>query len=55
MGKIIKAQKHIKCSARTQYHMNEVFEKAIKIVLHPPNQQTTSIKTEHQRHCCEVA
>jgi small GTP-binding protein len=55
MRKTIKAQKYIECSARLQYHMNEVFEEAIKIVLHPPIEEMKSLETEHKGNCCEVA
>jgi Ras-related C3 botulinum toxin substrate 1 len=35
MKKAIKAQSYIECSAKTQYNVKEVFETAIKVVLHP--------------------
>jgi Ras-related C3 botulinum toxin substrate 1 len=37
MKKAIKAQSYIECSAKIQYNLKEVFEAAIKVVLHPPS------------------
>jgi Ras-related C3 botulinum toxin substrate 1 len=37
MKKTIGAQAYIECSARLQYNLKEVFEGAIKVVLHPPS------------------
>jgi small GTP-binding protein len=37
MKKCINAQAYIECSARIQYNLKEVFEAAIKVVLHPPS------------------
>jgi Ras-related C3 botulinum toxin substrate 1 len=37
MKKAINAQAYIECSARIQYNLKEVFETAIKVVLHPPS------------------
>jgi GTPase SAR1 family protein len=36
MKKVINAQAYVECSPRVQYNLNEVFETAIKVVLHPP-------------------
>jgi GTPase SAR1 family protein len=55
MQKIIKAQQYLECSARIQYHMKEVFEEAIKIVLHPPIAEVKNIETIHKWNCCEIA
>jgi small GTP-binding protein len=55
MQKVIKAQKYIECSARIQYHMKEVFEEAIKIVLHPQVQVLRPVETDHKGNCCDVA
>jgi small GTP-binding protein len=37
MKKVIGAQAYLECSARLQYNLKEVFEQAIKVVLHPPS------------------
>jgi Ras-related C3 botulinum toxin substrate 1 len=37
MKKAVGAQIYIECSARLQYNIKEVFESAIKVVLHPPS------------------
>jgi small GTP-binding protein len=55
MQKVIKAAKYIECSARTQYHMKEVFEEAIKIVLHPPIPDVSQVQLPQRKICCEVA
>jgi hypothetical protein len=36
MKKTTKAQVYIECSAMTQYNLRQVFDAAIKVVLHPP-------------------
>jgi small GTP-binding protein len=54
MKKTIGAQGYIECSARIQYNLKEVFETAIKVVLHPPSATTVTEKTS-SNGCCEVA
>jgi Ras-related C3 botulinum toxin substrate 1 len=36
MKKAINAQAYVECSAKMQIKLEEVFETAIKVVLHPP-------------------
>lgn len=55
MQKVTKAVKYIECSARIQYHMKEVFEEAIKVVLHPPMGNSQSAEVEDIGNCCQVA
>jgi Ras-related C3 botulinum toxin substrate 1 len=54
MKKMIGAQLYIECSARTGYNQRQVFDEAVKIVLHPPalSQQP---EIEPTPHCCVVA
>jgi Ras-related C3 botulinum toxin substrate 1 len=35
--KRIRASAYLECSARTQYHIREVFGTTIRVVLHPPS------------------
>jgi Ras-related C3 botulinum toxin substrate 1 len=59
MKKAINAQAYIECSARIQYNLKEVFETAIKVVLHPPS--AAPVKESDGGgggicgNCCEVA
>jgi small GTP-binding protein len=55
MRKAINAQAYIECSARIQYNLKEVFEAAIKVVLHPPSAESASVEKEAGAGCCEVA
>jgi Ras-related C3 botulinum toxin substrate 1 len=55
MKKTINAQGYIECSARIQYNLKEVFETAIKVVLHPPSATTVTEKTSSDGGCCDVA
>jgi small GTP-binding protein len=55
MKKTIKAQSYIECSAKTQYNIKEVFETAIKVVLHPPSIDPINIDKEATGNCCIVA
>jgi small GTP-binding protein len=55
MKKVIGAQAYIECSARMQYNLKEVFESAIKVVLHPP--QTTQSRAKEAKAsggCCTL-
>jgi Ras-related C3 botulinum toxin substrate 1 len=54
MKKAIGAQTYIECSARIQYNLRNVFETAIKVVLHPPS--SNPVPTESiQKNCCNIA
>jgi small GTP-binding protein len=55
MKKAINAQAYIECSARIQYNLKEVFETAIKVVLHPPSAVPAKVEKEAGGKCCEVA
>jgi small GTP-binding protein len=55
MKKTIGAQEYVKCSARIQYNLKEVFEATIKVVLHPPSAATVTIVSSGGRGCCEIA
>ena len=50
----IKAYDYIECSALKQYHLKEVFESAIKIVLHPPVASAPEKKAKSDGKCCEM-
>jgi small GTP-binding protein len=53
MKKVIGAQAYIECSARMQYNLKEVFESAIKVVLHPPSAAPAgSSKQKKEGGCC---
>ena len=55
MKKQIAAQHYIECSAKMQYNLKEVFENAIKVVLHPP--QATPAGGSNKSDgggCCEL-
>jgi Ras-related C3 botulinum toxin substrate 1 len=39
--KRIEAHAYVECSARTQYHMHEVFDTAVRVALHPPSATPT--------------
>jgi GTPase SAR1 family protein len=55
MKKAVNAQGYIECSAKMQINLKEVFEAAIKVVLHPPQQSTTSDTKDSDGHtCCEI-
>jgi Ras-related C3 botulinum toxin substrate 1 len=55
MRKTIKAQAYIECSAITQYNLRQVFEQAIKVVLHPPAEVMTTDEVVGRGNCCDVA
>jgi small GTP-binding protein len=42
MAETIKAQAYVQCSAKILYNVKEVFETAVKVVLHSPAAQQTS-------------
>jgi small GTP-binding protein len=55
MKKVIGAQAYIECSARMQYNLKEVFESAIKVVLHPPQASQTRSKEDSSKDgCCAL-
>jgi Ras-related C3 botulinum toxin substrate 1 len=49
MKRAINAQAYIECSARLKYNVREVFDTAIKVVLHSPTPRVDA------GGCCEVA
>ena len=49
----IGAYDYVECSALKQYHLNEVFESAIKCVLHPPAESAPEEKLS-DGVCCEM-
>jgi small GTP-binding protein len=56
MKKAVNAQTYIECSARMQYNLKEVFEAAIKVVLHPPSAAPVKDSGgEGGGGCCQVA
>jgi small GTP-binding protein len=55
MKKTIKAQSYIECSAKVQYNLKEVFEAAIKVVLHLPSADLINIDKNGEGSCCVVA
>jgi Ras-related C3 botulinum toxin substrate 1 len=54
MKKCIGGQSYIECSALTGYNKRQVFEEAMKIVVHPPV-TSQQIQIEPTAHCCIVA
>jgi Ras-related C3 botulinum toxin substrate 1 len=55
MKKVIGARAYIECSARMQYNLKEVFESAIKVVLHPPQAMQTKAKDAKAKGgCCAL-
>ena len=50
----IGAHDYVECSALKQYHLKEVFESAIKIVLHPPSHDNGQEKNQKEGGCCEM-
>lgn len=52
MAKKIKASKYIECSAFKQTNMKDVFESAIKIVLHPDNEGNQADQRNTDNSCC---
>jgi Ras-related C3 botulinum toxin substrate 1 len=54
MKKAVGAQTYIECSARLQYNLKEVFEAAIKVVLHPPSEAPAGgqKKQSEGKGCC---
>lgn len=48
----INAQDYVECSALKQFHLKEVFESAVKVVLHPPTQQKQSESKNSENSCC---
>jgi Ras-related C3 botulinum toxin substrate 1 len=55
MKKLIGAQAYIECSARLQFNLKEVFEQAIKVVLHPPSAGPAKAEKTKKGGGCEVA
>jgi small GTP-binding protein len=58
MKKAIGAQTYLECSARMQYNLKEVFEAAIKVVLHPPSAPAAGKQKKSDDGgggCCEIA
>jgi small GTP-binding protein len=51
MKKAVKAQGYIECSAKMQINLKEVFEAAIKVVLHP-RQESAAIPMDHVDSPC---
>jgi small GTP-binding protein len=55
MKKAVGAQAYIECSAKIQYNLKEVFEAAIKVVLHPPSATPAKVeKSGGGGGCCSV-
>lgn len=54
MRKKIGAQNYVECSALKQYNLKEVFEAAVKVVLHPPSQAKAAESKESKNGCCEI-
>jgi Ras-related C3 botulinum toxin substrate 1 len=55
MKKAIKARAYIECSAKMQINLKEVFEQAIKVVLHPEEAaEDKGGKAEAGGGCCEL-
>jgi small GTP-binding protein len=55
MKKSVNAHGYIECSAKMQINLKEVFETAIKVVLHPPQESTSAdSNTSTQQGCCEI-
>jgi Ras-related C3 botulinum toxin substrate 1 len=48
VAKAIGAERYIECSATTQYNVREVFDTAIKVILHPPEGK------QRRKENCEV-
>jgi small GTP-binding protein len=55
MKKAIGARNYIECSARIQYNLKEVFEAAIKVVLHPEAAAPAAPAKSKKKGGCEVA
>jgi small GTP-binding protein len=55
MRKLIGAQTYIECSAKKQINMREVFDEAVKVVLHPPAQEAAKLDDADLAGCkCEL-
>jgi Ras-related C3 botulinum toxin substrate 1 len=55
MKKLIGAQAYVECSAKKQINMREVFEEAVKVVLHPPSQENGKLDDADLAGCkCEL-
>jgi Ras-related C3 botulinum toxin substrate 1 len=55
MKKAIGARAYIECSAKMQINLKEVFEQAIKVVLHPEEQTAAKeSKGDAGGGCCEL-
>ena len=52
MKRKIAAQDYVECSALKQFHLKEVFESAVKVVLHPPTQQKQADSKKTENSCC---
>nr|AGM32255.1 Rac 1-related protein [Coptotermes formosanus] len=59
MKEKIQARLYMECSAKIQYNLKEVFEEAVKVVLHPapdrPVAKADTSKSKEDGGCCEVA
>jgi Ras-related C3 botulinum toxin substrate 1 len=56
MAKEIGAQHYIECSSKLQKNLKEVFEAAIKVVLHPPQAASARRqKSESGGGCCATS
>lgn len=54
MQRKIGAQNYVECSALKQYNLKEVFEAAVKVVLHPPGQAKAAEAKEEKHGCCNI-
>ena len=55
LKKQIGARAYVECSALKQYHLKEVFEEAIKVVLHPnAGLEDNNTQKEGGGGCCAI-
>ena len=52
LKKKINAQNYVECSSLKQYHLKEVFESAVKVVLHSPTQLKKADSKKSENSCC---
>ena len=52
MKRKIGAQDYVECSALKQFHLKEVFESAIKVVLHPPSASDNKKSNDESKGGC---